>query len=107
VRELQNVLKQTLALARQPVISVELLPEEIVARATPGSPRKPGGFFDLREERIAAFEKEYLRNLLSNSLGDVTAAAREAQLPRATLYRLLKRRELDPADFRASPSPPA
>ena len=60
-----------------------------------------GGFFHLRELRVAAFEREYLRSLLAACHGEVSWAAREAQLPRGTLYRLLKKCALNPADFRA------
>ncbi|MBI4658846.1 MAG: sigma-54-dependent Fis family transcriptional regulator [Verrucomicrobia bacterium] len=104
VRELQNVLKRTLALSRRDVIALEDLPDEIVARAGDLPTPKSQGFFYLREGRLAAFEKEYFRNLLTAWNGDVSAAAREAQLPRGTLYRLLKKHELNPADFRGGSS---
>jgi DNA-binding NtrC family response regulator len=101
VRELQNVLKRTIALARGELILVEDLPDELVAHAGESVPKDNGGYFALRERRLASFEKEYLKNLLAACHGDVTSAAREAQLPRGTLYRLLKKYELNPADFRA------
>ncbi len=107
VRELQNTLKRTLAMSPQPVISVESLPEEIVAPASLGASKKLSGFFGARESRLNAFEREYLRNLLAFCLGDVSAAAREAQLPRGTLYRLLKKYGLDSADFRGAEAPGA
>lgn len=104
VRELQNVLKRTLTLARHEVISPEDLPDDIVARAGDLPTPKGQGFFHLRERRLAAFEKEYFRSLLITWNGDVSGAAREAQLPRGTLYRLLKKYELNPADFRLGPA---
>jgi DNA-binding NtrC family response regulator len=100
VRELQNVLKRALAMSAKPMISPDDLPDEVVARAGESPVTPNGGFFQLRERRLAAFEKDYLRNLLTGSHGDATGAAREAQLPRGTLYRLLKKYELNPADFR-------
>ena len=107
VRELENVLKQTLAMAPRPLITVDDLPEEIVAQAGARSPKKASGFFDMREGRLAAFEKDYLRNLLGNCRGDVSAAAREAELPRGTLYRLLNKHGLNPDDFRTGDPPAA
>ncbi|MBI4663320.1 MAG: sigma-54-dependent Fis family transcriptional regulator, partial [Verrucomicrobia bacterium] len=101
VRELQNVLKRSLAVMRQTTISLEDLPEEIVAATESLSGQDDGGFIALRERRLAAFEKEYFRNLLSGCHGDVSAAAREARLTRGSLYRFLKRHELNPADFRS------
>ncbi len=59
-----------------------------------------GGFFEERERRVAAFERKHLSELLAARAGDVAAAARDAQLPRGTLYRLLKKHGIDPADFR-------
>jgi DNA-binding NtrC family response regulator len=102
VRELQNVIKRTIALAQREVILVEDLPDELVAHAGEPSSQNAGGYFILRECRLASFEKDYLRNLLGACRGDVTSAAREAQLPRGTLYRLLKKHELNPAEFRES-----
>ena len=58
------------------------------------------GFFPLRAQRIAAFEREYLTGLLRASGGDVSDAAREAGIPRGTLYRLLKKHDLVPESFR-------
>ncbi len=100
VRELQNVVKRALAMSAKPEISLDDLPDEVVARAGETPVKQNGGFFQLREQRLVGFEKDYLRNLLTGCQGDVTSAAREARLPRGTLYRLLKKYELNPADFR-------
>ncbi|MHC4161901.1 MAG: sigma-54-dependent transcriptional regulator [Planctomycetota bacterium] len=101
VRELQNVVKRTLAMTRGPGIAVDDLPDEIVVGAR--APPEPGraGFFDLRERRNAAFEREYLTQLLENHRGDVVAAARAAALPRGTLYRLLKKHDIKPMEYRS------
>ncbi len=100
VRELQNVLKRTLAMVRHETIVPEDLPDQIVAAAGHLPSPANGGFFAQRERRVASFEREYLTQLLTETEGDVSRAARDAQLPRGTLYRLLKNHELDPADFR-------
>jgi len=100
VRELQNVLKRSLAMSRQPILSVEDLPDEIVVAAGDKSGADTGGFFHARAQRIAAFEREYLTNLLRASAGDVSQAARDARIPRGTFYRLLKKHDIDPEQFR-------
>lgn len=100
VRELQNVLKRTLAMVRHQTIVPEDLPDPIVAAAGRLPSAGDGGFFAQRERRVASFEREYLTQLLAQTGGDVSRAARDAQLPRGTLYRLLKNHALDPADFR-------
>jgi two-component system NtrC family response regulator len=106
VRELQNALKRTLALARSDRIALEDLPDDIVARAGDRLSEDGGNFFRLRDRRLNAFEKDYLRTLLAHCHGDVSCAAREAKLPRGTFYRLLKKHELSPADFRLESPPP-
>ncbi len=109
VRELQNVLKRAIAMCRQTTLSVEDLPDEIVVAAGEGAngktASKDGGFFEVREQRIAAFEREYLANLLRASGGDVSQAAREARIPRGTFYRLLKKHDMDPGPFRGGAGP--
>ena len=71
-----------------------------MTRAGDRSPADRGGFFQSREQRITAFEREYLTNLLQFYQGDVSQAAREACIPRGTLYRLLKKHGLAAEDFR-------
>lgn len=101
IRELQNVVRRTLALIGHEVIALEDLPDEVVARAGESGSGQGNGFFGLRERRLAAFEREYLRTLLISCHGDMTLAAREAQLPRGTLYRLIKKYGINPGEFRS------
>lgn len=100
VRELQNIVKRMLAMARSNVITVDDLPEEIVVASGDRSVDADAGFFKQREQHVASFEREYLVKLLKDAGGDVSRAAEQAQLPRGTLYRLLKRNNLDPDLFR-------
>lgn len=100
VRELQNVIRRALALTRRRQISKRDLPDEMVAAAGGRAGTSRRGFFDRRDEHVAVFEKEYLCYLLRDHGGDVHAAAREARLPRGTLYRLLKKYGLNASDFR-------
>jgi DNA-binding NtrC family response regulator len=101
VRELQNVLKRALAMTRHHVLTVEDLPVDIAVQGGERRRIDRGGFFQVRAQRIAAFEKWYLSNLLRSCQGDVSRAARKAELPRGTLYRLLKKHNVNPDDFRA------
>ncbi len=100
VRELQNVLKRMIALTANKSLTIDDLPDEIVAQAGNNNGKRGTGFFQTRERHFAKFETEYFRNLLSLCDGDVSQAAREAELPRGTLYRLLKKLGLNPSDFR-------
>jgi len=102
VRELQNAVRRAIALTRSPVAGVDDLPDEVVAAAGRNAGAEAGavGFFAQRAEHVARFEKQFLTELLTRHLGDVAAAAREARLPRGTLYRLMKNHGLDGAAFR-------
>jgi DNA-binding NtrC family response regulator len=103
VRELQNVVRRALTQCRDQRLTVESLPDEVVAAAGEGT-GAGGGFFQVRAQKIAAFEREYLANLLRGAAGEVAQAAREARMPRGTLYRLLKKHGLEPNTFRGGGS---
>ncbi|MBI4538288.1 MAG: sigma-54-dependent Fis family transcriptional regulator [Gemmatimonadetes bacterium] len=100
VRELQNVIKRALTTGGHDTIMVDDLPDEIVTAAGDRSGRGVRGFFAARERHVAAFERHYLTELLRTHRGDVTRAAADAEVPRGTLYRLLKSHAIDPAEFR-------
>ncbi|HJZ12351.1 MAG TPA: sigma-54 dependent transcriptional regulator, partial [Acidobacteriota bacterium] len=104
VRELQNVLRRTLTMMRQETLSLDDLPDEILIQAAQNNSlaKDRNGFFHMRAQRMDAFEKEYLVSLLASCHGDIGCAVREAHIPRATLYRLLKKHNLDPDDFRSA-----
>ena len=102
VRELQNVVRRAIAMTRHPMAGIDDLPDDVVAAAGRNGGAEAGtvGFFAQRTEHVSRFEKQYLTDLLARHLGDVSAAAREAGLPRGTLYRLMKGHGLDGATFR-------
>jgi len=109
VRELQNVIRRAMALTPDDVIGVDDLPDDIVAAAgknanVPADPTKAfhesSGFFTQKAACVAEFEQQYLQELMKRVRGDVSAAAKKAQVPRGTLYRLLKSHSIDPSRFR-------
>ena len=100
VRELQNVIKRALIMSDHETLRTENLPDELVARSNTITEEGGKGLFHLREQRIAAFERQYLGELLKGSGGDVSEAAREACVPRGTFYRLMKKYGIDPQLFR-------
>lgn len=103
VRELQNVVRRGIALTRGSMIALDDLPDEIVAGAGQSAEARgttDHGFFAERERCVQAFEQEYLTALLRKHHGSVKTAAAEAQLPRGTLYRLMKNYGLDGDQFR-------
>ncbi len=100
VRELQNIIRRALALSTDNMIGLDDLPDALVFRAGETTSSGSKGYFEQRNEHIADFERRYLVELLKRHNGDVKTAAEEAQLPRGTLYRLMKNHTLEGAQFR-------
>jgi len=100
VRELQNVIKRVLAMCQRDTIGPDDLPPQILSAVTDSSGEHARGFFELREQQVAVFERHYLSGLLRTHGGDVSRAAADAGIPRGTLYRLLKKSGLNPTEFR-------
>ena len=110
VRELQNVIRRAMALTADDVIGVDDLPDNVVTAAgkyladtsdqlKQGSPSR-AGFLTLKATHVAEFEQHYLHEIMKRLHGDVSAAAKEARVPRGTLYRLLKLHNIEPSRFR-------
>ncbi|MDX1969410.1 MAG: sigma-54 dependent transcriptional regulator [Planctomycetaceae bacterium] len=106
IRELQNVIRRGIALTQRSMISLDDLPDALVASAGEPSqedaarPASAAGFFAQREAWVQRFERDYLSSLLKKHKGNVKSAAVEADLPRGTLYRLMKTHNLDSDQFR-------
>lgn len=100
VRELQNVIRRGIALTRESMIGLEDLPDDVVASAGEIGAADSQGYFAKRDQYLAQFERAYLEELLTRHAGDVRTAAKEAHLPRGTLYRLMKKYGLDSGRFR-------
>jgi two-component system response regulator GlrR len=91
VRQLLNVVEQTVALSTTPIISTAL-----VQKALRTEPGEILSFVDAR----TSFEREYLVQLLQISQGNVTQAARLAKRNRTEFYKLLRRHHLEPGLFK-------
>jgi DNA-binding NtrC family response regulator len=100
VRQLQNVMRRAIALSQDSMIGLDDLPDDLIASAGQNQPSSQAGYFELRDAHLDKFERQYLAELLERHHGDVKLAAEEAQLPRGTLYRLMKNHGLDGALFR-------
>lgn len=91
VRQLLNVVEQTVALSTTPIISTILVQKAL--RAEPGEILS---FVDAR----TSFERDYLVQLLQIAQGNVTQAARLAKRNRTEFYKLLRRHHLEPGLFK-------
>ena len=91
VRELQNAIERACALADGPTVRPRDLPEHIRGRGRPAPIAARGDltFRDARESWLRAFAPEYLTDLLRRHAGNVSQAAKAADLDRKTLHALL------------------
>ncbi|MBA2689789.1 MAG: sigma 54-interacting transcriptional regulator, partial [Burkholderiales bacterium] len=91
VRQLYNVVEQTVAFTTTPVI-----PPSLVQNALQREERE----FDSFDEARRRFERDYLAQLLKITEGNVTQAAKLAKRNRTEFYKLLQRHQLEPARFK-------
>jgi two-component system response regulator GlrR len=91
VRQLLNVVEQTIALSTSPVVPASLVQQALHDDNTV--------VVSLDEAR-RAFERDYLVRLLRTTEGNVSQAARMAQRNRTEFYKLLQRHDLSPAMFK-------
>jgi two-component system response regulator GlrR len=92
VRQLYNVVEQSVALSTTP-----LIPASLVQRALRGESSEMPAFAEARSE----FERDYLTRLLQITHGNVTRAAGIAKRNRTEFYKLLQRHHLNPAQFKS------
>jgi DNA-binding NtrC family response regulator len=98
VRELLNVIERALSFAEGSVIQVADLPEQLQRPAEPGSASVGSGpvaseapFKEAKERWVSSFEREYLLKLLARNSGNISHAAREADIDRKYFRKLMRR----------------
>ncbi|MCP5329002.1 MAG: sigma 54-interacting transcriptional regulator [Sinobacteraceae bacterium] len=91
IRQLQNVVRQNVALSQTPIIPVEL-----VQQSLGGAGGRLPSFDEARDE----FTRSYLSQILQITGGNVSQAARLAKRNRTDFYKLLGRHQLTPEDFK-------
>jgi two-component system, NtrC family, response regulator GlrR len=91
VRQLQNVVRQNVALSQTPIIPVEL-----VEQSLGNTHNQLPSFDEARDE----FTRSYLSQILQITGGNVSQAARLAKRNRTDFYKLLGRHLLVPDDFK-------
>lgn len=91
IRQLQNVVEQSVALSTAPLINVSLVRSALREKTS-----QLPSFQEARDQ----FERDYLANLLKMTAGNVSQAARIAQRNRTEFYKLLNRHHLNAEAFR-------
>ena len=99
VRELENAIEQAILLSEGQTISMEHLPEHVIA--APVSDGRGADFCDLplREAR-ERFERGYLEEMLARAGGNVAEAARRAGINRQYFYEKMRRCRVSREDGR-------
>jgi two-component system, NtrC family, response regulator GlrR len=93
VRQLLNVVEQTVVLSATPIVSATLMQKAL---------RDKRGEIPSLVEARNRFERDYLASLLQMTNGNVSQAARLAKRNRTEFYKLLHRHHLDPALFKSA-----
>ncbi|GJL64557.1 MAG: transcriptional regulator [Nitrospirales bacterium] len=97
VRELENVIERAVVMSPKDMITADLLP------LAPG--KSPGTLQPLTEAK-EDFEREYLKDILRATDGNISRASQIAGRYRADFYKLLKKYGLHPSDNQGERVPP-
>lgn len=101
VRELANVVERAMTLTQGPYLDISDLPHQMILTSGNGLSQvgNHSSFTAAKREAVRLFESEFLRRVLSENSGNVSRAAREMNLTRSSLQRLLRRHRLNPRVF--------
>lgn len=106
IREMQNVIERAAVLAHDDVIHLENLPLAL-SENLDGSPTADldirASFRAERERHVVKLEKKLIQRYLAEANGNVSRAARLANIPRRTFYRLLDKYRLKDKEERDIP----
>jgi DNA-binding NtrC family response regulator len=90
VRQLEHIIQRAVATARSSELTPDDLPEELLAEPMPASPGD-GTVAAAREKA----EREMIVATLARHRGEIGAAARELQVSRTTMWRLMKKHNVE------------
>jgi len=105
IRELRHCIESACLLCESDIIEMDDLPVSVV-QSEEMLPNQSNLLSELNYQQAleigkSIILKEYLPNLMKAFNGNVSAAAQKADIQRETLHRLLKKIDIDPADFRS------
>lgn len=101
IRELRNAVEHALAVSRDDKIIPSDLPAALLRQldASPASVQENPSLMS-REDYLSDAEKNYLAALLKQNDGNISSAARQAEISRQALHKLLKKYSLDASEHR-------
>jgi len=98
IRQLQNVVEASLAIENGDYLSLPVL-AQFIGTGSEAEPAEAGQSESDYSAALARFEQDYLKGLLQKTGGNIEAAAREAGMNMATIYRKLKKYEIRREDL--------
>jgi len=110
VRELENVIQQVVVLA-EPDEALEPGDLDMIGGASPSVPRSNGSgslltgfdlerpYHEAKDDLIGKFERRYLEYVLERAGGNMSEAARIADIDRTTLYRIMEKHDLSKGEL--------
>ncbi len=102
IRELQNIIERAAVLTHDDIIRLENLPVIFAEMSLQSSDEASAASLrSQRQKHVNQVEKNLLTRYLRDANGNVSAAAREAGIPRRTFYRMLNRNGLNGAEFKS------
>jgi transcriptional regulator with GAF, ATPase, and Fis domain len=101
VRELLNVVERAVSFSEGPLIHPRDLPEQLRLNGTnPGIDAVTGEvtFKEAKEKWVSSFERDYIVALLKKNDGNISHAAREADIDRKYFRKLMRKYDIDAAN---------
>jgi DNA-binding NtrC family response regulator/iron only hydrogenase large subunit-like protein len=99
IREMQNIIERSAVLAQDGIIRLENLPTVFIDTyeccADNEVNRRRASFKSERELHVGRTEKNLIKRYLEETNGNVSKAARQANMPRRTFYRLLEKHGIE------------
>jgi two-component system response regulator HydG len=100
IRELRNAVEHALAISRGNTIAPDDLPAALRRRISSAAPNDTDVLAMSREDALNDAEKNYLVAILQQNDGNISRAARQADISRQALHKLLKKYGLAANDHR-------
>ncbi|NOY13269.1 MAG: AAA domain-containing protein [Deltaproteobacteria bacterium] len=103
IRELQNIIERAVVLSPDQVIHLEQLPvvfAELLRKQQGVMTDGDSGLRPQRDQQVRKIEADLLIHFLRATGGNISAAARLADIPRRSFYRMLQKQNIDSKCYR-------
>ena len=93
IRELRNAIERALLMPHHAELGLQVQPETVQAGFAEIDPSMP--FKTAKQQFIDEFDRRYLEAILAANEGNISAAARAAGIDRMTIYKMLRRLNME------------